>query len=261
MTGTSFGLLRDRLTEEAMTLFREMVDVHLAAGTGDKIFIRVDTMAGTGLMFSSRTLGHSWDGFDGGALDDLCDYGLLRPGYSTRGAANYRVTADGLAFHKWLMGQQGAPVDQVIDQVTRLAVGAEFATKHAGAAHHLSQAFELLWSGRTDTQTVSEIGDHLRKTLMDVTSDVVGPDARGDQEQPIARLKERLATSSLEERERVVVEQLIELARTALRLDHRLNHVRDEQDKERPAPDWEEVRRGAFATALVAYELSRVRFT
>ena len=103
---------------------------------------------------------------------------------------------------------------------------------------------------------VSEIGDHLRKALLDITTDVVGAAAGGEQEKPIARLQAHLSDRSLSER--VVLVQLTELARVVLRLDHRLNHLRDEVGKAQPAPTWDEVRRAVFVTALVAYELSRV---
>ena len=44
---------------------------------------------------------------------------------------------------------------------------------------------------------------------------------------------------------------------STLRLDHRLNHVRDEVGKGEPTPTYEEMRRAAFLTALVCYELDR----
>jgi len=258
MIGISYEELVARLTPESLVLFREMVEAHLAAGPGDKLFIRSDTMSGSGMVFTGHGARRDWRGFDGGALDDLVSYGLLHLNFSSRGTPNYRVGGEALAFHRWLMEKQGSPVEQVSEQVQKLVDGPDFSIRHPEAAHHLGQAFELLWEGRTDTPVISEIGDHLRKTLMDVTTDVVGSDVGGDQEKPVERLRVLLAARSLSEREQAVLEQLVELARVVLRLDHRLNHLRDEEDKGRQPPTWEEARRAAFVTAFVAYELSRL---
>jgi hypothetical protein len=257
MAGMSYDDVRSRLTPEAQQLFREMVDAHLAAGPGDKLFIRADSLNGSGLIFTGEGSRRDWRGFDGGALDDLATYGLLHVNFSSRGTPNYRIGGEALAFHRWLMQEEGTAIDQVNEQVHRLVDGSAFAAVHAGAAHHLRQAFELLWEGRTDDQAVSEIGDHLRKALMDVTTDVVGASAAGGQEKPIERLRAYFERR-LNERESDLLTQLVELARVALRLDHRLNHIRDESDKSRPSVTWEETRRAAFVTALVAYELSRL---
>jgi hypothetical protein len=257
MAGISYEEVRRRLTPEALQLFREMIDAHLAAGPGEKLFIRADSMAGTGLIFTGKAARRDWDGFDGGALDDLVSYGLLHHNLGGGGTPNYRIGGEALAFHRSLMEQEGSAVDQVGEQVQRFVGGSDFAAEHSGAAHHLRQAFELLWGGRTDDQVVSEIGDHLRKALMDITTDTVGSFASGEQERPIERLRAHLDGQSLSERERDVLGQLVELARVVLRLDHRLNHVRDETDKGRPAATWEEIRRASFVTALVCYELGR----
>jgi hypothetical protein len=165
------------------------------------------------------------------------------------------ISGEGQHFHSWLMERSGSPVLQVDEQVRRL-VSDDFARKHAAAAHHLHEAFDLLWSQATSDQSVSEIGDHLRKALMDLTSDVVGEDA-GLQERPIERLKAWVGErADLGDRERAVLERLVDLADATLRLDHRLNHVRDEQDKGEEAPSWEELRRAAFTTAFVCHEVS-----
>jgi hypothetical protein len=258
VTDLTYEDARRRLTSEAQQLFKEMVEAHLSAGPGDKLFIRADSLSGTGMVFTGGGSRRNWRGFDGGAIEDLVGYGLLHLGFSSQGTPNYRVGGEGLAFYRWLMQDEGAAVDQVGEQVQRFVSGSDFATKHPGSAHHLQQAFALLWEGRTDTQVVSEIGDHLRKALMDISTDTVGPAAGGEQEKPIERLQAHLQSQSLGEREQVVLTQLVEVARVVLRLDHRLNHVRDEKDKGHPAATWEEMRRASFLTALVAYELSRI---
>jgi hypothetical protein len=260
MAGITYEDALARLTPEARTLFAEMVDAHLAsAGTGDRLFIRSDSMTGTGMIFTGGAPAQrNWRNFDGGAIDDLLSYGLLHLDYSSRGTPNYRVSGEGLAFYRWLMERQGEALAQVEDNVQRLVWGDEFAKAHGGAAHHLREAFDLLWTGRTDDQVVSEVGDHLRKALMDMTNDVVGVETGGKQEQPIDRLDRWLADSSgMAGREAAVIRSLVELARAVLRLDHRLNHIRDEADKGEPPATWEEARRAAFTTAFVCHELDR----
>jgi hypothetical protein len=51
----------------------------------------------------------------------------------------------------------------------------------------------------------------------------------------------------------------VRLARSVLWLDPRLNHVRDETSKGEPEPDRAEIRRAAFLTAVVCYELAQLR--
>ena len=257
MTEVLFDDLAQRLTPEALELFEEMASAHLES-TGDRMFIRSDSTGGTHMIFTGEGSSRQFANFDGGALQDLLSWGLLHQGYSRRGTPNYRVTGEALRFYRWLMQSRGSAVEQVEQQVRRVAESSDFAEAHPGAAHHLREAFELLWSGRTDEQVVSEIGDHLRKALMDTTTNVVGPDAGGEQEKPIQRLKAHLQGLHLPVREADVVTQVVELARVVLRLDHRLNHIRDEADQEEPAASWEEIRRATFATAFACYELDRL---
>ena len=258
MIQTPFDELAGRLTPEALDLFEEMAAAHLESA-GDRMFIRVDTTGGTGMIFTGEGSRRQFEGFDGGAIDDLVDCGLLRASYGSRGTPNYRVTGDAQRFCGWLKHNKGTVVDQVEEEVRRLTSSSEYAGRHSGAAHHLHEAFELLWSGRTDVQVVSEIGDHLRKALMDATTDVVGETAAGQQEKPIDRLQLHVAGMKLPSREADVISELVEFARTVLRLDQRLNHVRDEVDAGHPGASWEEIRRAAFTTAYVCYELDRLR--
>ena len=96
---------------------------------------------------------------------------------------------------------------------------------------------------------------------MDATTDLVGPDAKGGRENPIERLTFHLDGLKLPSREAVVVSRIVELAEAVLSLDHRLNHIRDEANKGKPAASWEEVRRAAFTTAFTCYELDRLQVT
>lgn len=259
MAGIAYEELAERLSPEAMSAFREMVATHLAA-TGDRIFFRMDYLGrrGATLVFRSDSAQRNLEGLDGGALEDLVSYGLLHLSYTGRKSTpTYRVGSEAIAFYRWVMLNEGSGVAQVEDEVQLVIASESFAQSHAGGAHHLREAFNLLWSGRTDDQVASEIGDHLRKALMDVTIDVVGP--TGDRERPVKALTERLKTTELTAREQEVLIQVVELVRVTLRLDHRLNHIRDEADLGEPEVRWEEVRRACFVTALACYELDRVR--
>ena len=253
-----FDDLARRLTPEALNLFREMAAAHIES-TGDRMFIRSDTMGGTRMVFTGKGCRRQFSGFDGGAVEDLATWGLLHIGYGGRGTPNYRVTGEAQRFYRWLMQSEGSAVEQIDEEVRRVISGSEYAERHQGAAHHLHEAFELLWGGRTDDQVVSEIGDHLRKALMDATTDAVGSNSAAGQERPIQRLQSHIARLGLPSREAEVVSQIVELARTALRLDHRLNHIRDEEDSGEPGASWEELRRASFTTAFVCYELDRLQ--
>lgn len=250
--------LAARLTSEAAGLFREMVSAHLEAGSGDRRFMLSKSMGGGSLHFLTRgPNGPVWTDFDPGALNDLSGYGLLSIEYA-RGTPNYRVTGEGLAFYRWWMQSLGTALDQSRSEVERVVLGDEFAKRHAGAAHHLGEAFDLLWQDRLDDQTVSELGDHLRKALMDVVDDVVAGSG-GKVEQPVKSLETWLKGQGLADREREVVAAVIELARTALRLDHRLNHIRDEIELGEPAASMAELRRAAFATTMACEQISSIR--
>jgi hypothetical protein len=248
-----------RLTPEAADLFRRMVRCHLNA-TGTREFT-VLSFLGPGspqLLFHGDGANEKMTGIDEGALQDLESYGMVQVArYSRRGEPSYRIEAEGLAFHKWWLERQGTAVEQAEIMMRTIVDGAAFSNEHPEVAHHLNESFALLLSGRTDVQTVSEVGDHLRKALMDVTSNIVGVD-EGRQEYPIDRLKKWLAGRPLEDRERLVVERLIDLAEAALSLDHRLNHIRDESDRGRPEATWSEMRRAAWVTAMVCAEVTHL---
>ncbi|MEA2024354.1 MAG: hypothetical protein U9N79_08720 [Actinomycetota bacterium] len=66
MTGIEYRDLAHRLTPEADQIFCEMALAHLEAGSGDRLFIRSDTLSGTGLHFRGPNTSKRWQGFDGG---------------------------------------------------------------------------------------------------------------------------------------------------------------------------------------------------
>lgn len=258
MSTITYEELCQRLTPEALALFQDMVAAHLES-TGDRRFLRSDTMSGTSLTFTGEGTRRQFESVDVGALQDVVSYGLLHVEYGRRGTPNYRVSGEAQRLHRWLTEAQGSPLAQTEHEIRHVVDSDAFAAAHPAGSHHLREAFALLWSGRTDEPTVSEIGDHLRKALMDATTEVVGSAAGGAQEKPVQRLKQQLATLNIPAREADVFAQVVELARVVLRLDHRLNHIRDEADQGEPPATWEETRRAAFATALVCYELDRLQ--
>ncbi len=190
-------------------------------------------------------------------MHDLLGYGLLAVEYGGHGTPNYRVTGEGLAFYRWWKRQTGSALDQATSETRRVVTGDAFAKAHPGASHHLREAFDVLWRDRLDNQTVPEVGDHLRKALMDVVGDVVG-DSGGKVEQPVKSLQLWLATRPLGDRERSVTMAVVELARATLRLDHRLNHIRDEAELGEPEATMPELRRAAFATALACDQIASI---
>jgi hypothetical protein len=251
MSGDSPG---SRLDDSAVTMFVEMVETHLSAG-GDRVFFRADSGAGTHLFFAGDGADRTWSGFDGGVLEDLVRYGLLSQSGARR-REQYRVTADGKAFYRWLLQQRGDAVAQTDAATLSLVRSAPFVSSHPSAAHHLSEAFDLLLSDRLDDATISELGDHLRKALMDVVADIV-PKSEISTEQPAHRLDSWLgANSAIGDRERAVISELVNLTKAVLRLDHRLNHVRDETHKGEAPATYAEVRRAAFVTAFTCSQLA-----
>ena len=256
MSQVPFDDLVDGLAPETLDLFREMAAVHLES-TGDRMFILHDTAAGTDLDFFTNRFKRQFREVDIGALHDLTDRGFLHidAGRSTI----YRVSGAGLSFYRRLMQSEGSAIDQTEAQVRRLTSGSEYAEAHPKAAHHLREAFDLLWSGRMGNPVVSELGDHLRKAVMDATTDLVGPDAEGEQEKPIERLRLHVEGLEVPSREAKVVSRIVELAQAVLRLDNRLVHIRGEADEGEPDASWEEVRHAAFATAFTCYELDRLQ--
>lgn len=250
--------LADVLPDAALSLFRQMADLYVPS-EGDRMFLTSLTFAGRSLVFVGGGNRQQIRDVDKGALDDLASCGLLHVDYSRSGDPIYRVSVDGQRFYRRLKRGQGSAPSQVEGEVRRVVAGAEYAEAFPGSAHHLHEAFELLWSGDADDQVVSEIGDHLRRALMDLTSELLGSTADGKQERPIDRLRDHLEAAGLPSRETAVFAQVLELARVVLRLDNRLSHIRDEADTAQPAASWEEVRRAAFTTAFVCYELSRLQ--
>ena len=242
--------IRDRLTPEARELFIQMVEAHQAS-TGDRSFIRTWGLGGTNLMLTGGR--GDWGHVDEGTLVDLVRYGLLHeePFGDRR---SLRVTGDSLHFYRWLMNEEGLPVEQPSLAAVRLIDGGAYSQRHPGSSQHLGEALDLLRSDRADDPTISGIGGHLRNAVFDLVSDLAGNDG-GKQEKPLPRLSKLIEASKLSEREKRVMESLFELTTHVLSLDQRLTHVRDEKDKGAALRGWDEARRAVYATAFLCAEL------
>lgn len=255
MDGLSYDYIRTRFTPEARQLFGEMVEAHLAA-TGDREFMFTASMGGSRLQLTLS----DWmkANPDEGALSDLESHRLLRlTNIGRHGTKFYRVPGDSIHFYNWLMEQEGTPVEQIEADALQLVEGDEFAKRHPGAAGHVGEALALLRSPQAVTEQVaSEIGGHLRGAIFDFAEDVTGG-AGDERERPIPTLKAAVKAADLEDRERKVLESLVDLLVTVLSLDQRVTHVRDEVDKGVPLRGWDEVRRAVFTTAFVCAELDR----
>jgi hypothetical protein len=88
-----------RMQPETVRLFSEMVEAHLQAGGGHRVFIVFGSMRGDGLIFSGngrQALGghvrQSWEDVDTGGLMDLAGFGLLHIEYNRSGDACYRIS-------------------------------------------------------------------------------------------------------------------------------------------------------------------------
>ncbi len=254
MARIEYETIRDRLSPEAKNLFFEMVEAHMAA-SGDRFFLFLRHFGGNSLFLAAEPR-RDWENVDGGILEDLATYGLLsfsQPGRDP----NYRVTLESIAFYRWLMAREGNPVEQPEQDVLRFVESETFARRHPGCSHHISEALDLLRSDRTDDQTISELGGHLRNAIFDLSSDLLeNPDY--DREKPEAPLRRLIEQSTATDREKKVLAILVDLMSAVLSLDQRLTHVRDESDQRRPLRSWDEVRRAVFTTVFACVELDRM---
>lgn len=199
--------LAERLTPEARILFIEMVELHLAA-TENRRFDLIEHFGGPTFRFA----GSDWvrEMVDEGAISDLLEYGLLR-GTRTGTGANYEVRGEAIGFYRFLMELSGQPVEQVEDAAVRHVDGRGFARRHPSAAEHVAEALKLQRSDSLTVPMITEIGSHLRAAVFDVAADLTGNEA--DRENPMPVLKSAIEAADLQDRERPVLTQLVELDR------------------------------------------------
>lgn len=142
-------------------------------------------------------------------------------------------------------------------EVRRLLAGAEYSDAHPGASRFLADAFDLLWSGKTERDVAVRIGDLLSNALVQAIDNLLGPAPPGE-DRPLLRLRDFLTMLGLPLREAKVAGAVVELARVALRHDHRLSTIHEEVQQGEPDIVWDELRRAAFATAYACYELDQL---
>jgi len=250
-----YETIRERLSGQGLTLFREMAEAHLAA-TGERTFLYLSHLGGGALLILSAKPRRDWQDVDGGDLRDMANYGLLRQ-TSYGKSPGYQVTSEGKAFHRWLMAQEGLPVEQEEVSTVRLVEGGGFARRHPGCSEHLAMAWELLRSDRIDEQAVSALGGHLRNALFDLAADLIGSGTAYAREQPVEPLRRAIRGAGVSTREQTVLEALVDLLAAVLHLDQRVTHIRDESDRGIPLREWAEVRRAVHTTVFVCAELDR----
>lgn len=255
VSGIPYETIRERLSGQGLTLFREMAEAHLAA-TGERTFLYLSRFGAGASMILSAKPRRDWKDVDGGDLRDMASYGLLRQ-TSYGKTPGYQLTSEGKAFYRWLTAQEGLPVDQEEISTVRLVEGEGFARRHPGCSEHLAMAWELLRSDRSDEQTVSALGGHLRNALFDLAVDFVGDSTAYEREKPVQPLKRAVRAAAVSEREKTVLEALVDLLAAVLALDQRATHIRDESDKGIPLREWDEVRRAVHTTVFLCSELDR----
>jgi hypothetical protein len=186
-------------------------------------------------------------------LQDLASWGLVQRSHLGRASEQLIVPADVVAFYTWYQERHGTPIDVVEDEVMRLVEGEGFAQRHPTAAKALGEAFALLQRGVVDVADVAEVGQHLRGALTDVVQASAVLPAPNENVQRATKPARKAAV----ERGDAAVEALITLAERVMDLDQGLTHARDEQAEGRAVADGETVRRAAFLTAVVCFELDR----
>jgi hypothetical protein len=107
--------------------------------------------------------------------------------------------------------------------------------------------------GVVDVADLAEVGQHLRGALVDVVQASAG--LTGPEENIAAAPK--AARKVAVERGDEAVQALVTLAEKVTSFDQVIADARDEQAQGRPAADAETVRRAAFLTGLVCYELDQ----
>ena len=248
----SYDHAAEVLSDEALGLFSDLVRMHLAAESARRSFLELAVLGGNGPILRCPG-GEQRARVDSASLEDLAQFGLLRRRRVAKGQHRIDITSQGVHFYRWYMREMGKPVEQVEEVVRSLVDSSRFAAAQPGASTHLAEAFELLWSDDTSEQVVSEVGGHLRSALMDAVAAKTGDVSL--REKPADALKEWLTSAEVSDRQADVLSAVVELVRVTLRMDQRLDHVRDEKDKGQPDMTWPEVRRAVFLTAVVCYEI------
>ncbi len=248
----TFADVLRQLTPEAKDLLVRMVDAHLASDPGDREFFTVRTGAGTGMIFTGNAP-FNGEQIDRTALNDLSQTQAIRLlRHDRHRNPVFDIGPNARRLYALLMAERGHAASSVEEPVRRMMESRAMVEAHPGVAHHLSEAFALLWSDSTSDQTVSELGAHLRSALADLVGDLT---ARQSNPEQIAKSLETWVAGRAEVRSG---NALVSMAKTVLALTQRLTHIREEANEGRPIEGWHELRRAAFLTSLLCYELAEV---
>lgn len=246
------------LTPETEQLFVEMAEATVSSTTpAHRMFMLAEHLGGNHLVFAGKPR-RDWKDVDPGALDDLASLGLLRKDFGGGETPNYRLNNDGRQFFEWLMNQRGEPIRQV-ETTVRTSLGSEgFARRYPASSASLGRAFEQLWHGETDDQSVSAYGADLRAALQDFAIELhehLNLESPTSREKPVDRLAEAVEALAdrVGEREEAILTQLVELCRVTLRQVQRIHHVRAQGR----LSGWDALRRAGFILALVVHEFDR----
>jgi hypothetical protein len=196
------------------------------------------------------------DGITVNRLEDLQSWGLIRSRSGGRDIT-FTIPATAIGFYRYLSGAMDGAVTAVAERSAReSAVGSTFANAHPEASHHLNEANLLLSNNDTALTVVNEVGSHLRSALHLVASAVLGDPTIGP-EQAVREIVSR--TSGSDFHADPATAKLAALAEEVLREAQRLDHVRDDEHKERPFQGWEELRRAVTLTVVTCTELAYLK--
>ncbi|HAM23832.1 MAG TPA: hypothetical protein DCQ04_16515 [Actinobacteria bacterium] len=257
-SGKPFTVIEAQLDRSTLELLDRLVELHLNALPGKRqefFWVRSSSLAGDHDQLA--WLGGEQRGehvpFTGHDLQTLHDTGFFP---RTNGGRNaFRVNQDAIRFYRWRVQRRGpAPLEQaegavrsLLDDPTKLQ------RRHPEAARLLNDAYAHLWGEMTDDIIVN-IGGSLRSALSALTADLVGHTTNPEQVENALRpwLTE---PGRLPPRHGEAMAAHLGLV---VKCSQRLNHLYDERSKGQPTPTWDEVRRTAFAVALLCYELDRL---
>jgi hypothetical protein len=238
----SYEQIEQRLSQHGHLLLVWMTDLHSSVNTG-RYFHFVATFGGSWVRWAHGDVFET----DQASLNELSELGLLR---QTVDGSNpeFEVRQEAVLFVQWLRIRGGA-VRAVERETLRFLNDDKFNTMYPTVAHHLAEASNLLWSpDATSESAVVEVGSHLRSALQSIVSSVAG----GNPEKVNENIR-RWAPTVTADREATLLMDMVEHAYGCCQ---RLTHIRDESAKGLPVRSHGEIRRIAFLTIVVCYELS-----
>lgn len=236
------------------TLFLRIVENHLANLEQDPEFHVMDVASGVVVQPSEGTL--NTEGMTKNRIADLIEWGFLRQLRFGRNGRGFTVAVKPIAinFYRYLSeSDAGAPEATEARATREASAGSTFANAHPDAAEHLREANLLLSSNDAALTIVNEVGGHLRSAIHAVSSAVLDDETVGP-EHSLAEIVKRTAGSHFHADPAAA--KLAAFAEEVLREAQRLDHVRDEEHRDRPFQGWEEMRRAVTLATVACTELA-----